>query len=123
MSLMDQLAGRIRTVIESVTSETRARMRYQESLFTELLTTLAGKKMLSNDECRDIIKRAKERANSKEEQHDESKGPQCSCPRCDRRPHSGLECERCGQTTLHLLEKDNTARCRVCLTAREYTPA
>ena len=41
------------------------RARYQEALITELLIELAGKKLMTNEEAREVIKRAKERANAK----------------------------------------------------------
>lgn len=111
------------------------REHYQESLITELLTTLAGKKLLTNEEARDVIRKAKERAKTKakessskvkvvmNEAHDETGGAgddaPCggSCPIHDRRPHKRLECARCQKVTPHLVEDDN-ARCRVCVTAR-----
>jgi hypothetical protein len=50
--------------------KSRERSIYVESLFTELLTTLAGKKLITNDEARDVIAKAKERAKKKTEEAD-----------------------------------------------------
>ncbi len=108
------------------------RDRYNEALMTELLTTLAGKKIITNDDARDMIAKAKERVKKKAAE-DEKKTPTrpqeahgtdtpCggTCPLHDKRPHKDLECRRCRKVERHLIE-DYTARCRVCLTARAAT--
>lgn len=122
----------------SKTKKTGERARYQESLMTELLITLAGKGVLTNAEAQDVIRRAKERAKQKSEteavkkpsatttppatpdaEATKSGEPPCggTCPIHDTRPHRNVECQRCKLTTPHLVEGE-ILRCRVCLTPR-----
>jgi hypothetical protein len=98
--------------------EARERARYQEGLITELLTTFAGKGLLTNAEARDVIARAKERvAKAKAETPMSSSPTGCLCPMHDMRPHKVLDCAPCHAPMPHLIE-GTVARCRRCLTAR-----
>jgi hypothetical protein len=115
---LDSIFGRAR----GVTSDDGAmdavveRARYQESLMTELLITLAGKGVLTNGDAREVIRKAKERTVKKDTE--ESAKHNCPCPIHDKRPHKALDCARCGLVVPHLIESDTTARCRACLTPR-----
>lgn len=108
------------------------RTRYQESLMTELLITLAGKGVITNEDAKNVIAKAKERAKQKSENDekattdekaaaktDDHNGTPCggSCPIHDKRPHRKLECARCRRATPHLIEGE-VARCRICVTSR-----
>ena len=127
---LDEAFKKAPKVTRQSTRRLDERACYQESLMTELLTTLAGKGLFTNAEAQDVIKRAKERAKQKattettEEQtvtaekttvgHAPCGG---SCPIHDTRPHKKLECQRCKSATPHLVEGE-VARCRTCLTPR-----
>lgn len=89
------------------------RARYQESLFTELLTELAGKHILTNEQCQNIIKRARERTEAKTEAQAEHST--CPCPNCDTLEHREMHCAFCGGDTAHVII-GFTARCRRCCT-------
>ena len=89
---------------------TSERHYYQEALVTELLITLAGKGLLSNDEAKAVIAHAKERASKKAK-------ASSADTEDDPRPHKSLYCDRCHGTTPHLIEGPK-ARCRACVTER-----
>jgi len=104
------------------------RDRYQESLMTELLTTLAGKGVITNADARDLIGRARERAKKKDgedtpteasEKASSNSDAPCggTCELHDERPHKTLSCRRCKEPVAHLIEGE-VARCRACLTVR-----
>lgn len=123
--------GTVKKVFSGTTQEALERDRYNESLMTELLMTLAGKKIITNSEAKDMIARAKERVKKKaaedakpgktETAHDSDAPCGGTCRLHDERPHKDLECRRCKKVERHLIESDGTARCRVCLTARYAT--
>lgn len=120
-------------VFSGTAREALERDRYNEALMTELLTTLAGKKIITNAEAREMIARAKERVKRKSEEDKKSKSSESkseevddgpcggTCPLHDKRPHKNLNCKRCERIEPHLIDPDGTARCRVCLTARYAT--
>ncbi len=124
--------GTVKRVFGGTTQEALERDRYNEALMTELLTTLAGKKIITNDDARDLIAKARERVKKKAAEDEKPGKTQetahgsdapCggTCPLHDKRPHKDLECRRCKKVERHLIEPDGTARCRVCLTARYAT--
>ena len=85
---------------------------------TELLTTLAGKGLLTNAEAQDVIRRAKERAKQKTAtETTEEWRVTAEKTTHDARPHKKLECQRCKSATPHLVEGE-VARCRTRLTSR-----
>lgn len=111
------------------------RDRYQDAMMSELLTTLAGKGTITNEDARGIIARAKATTAAKmaadkqpqppPAQSSDALGPnehaECGgrCPIHDTRPHTTLPCSWCQGVTPHLLSGNSTvATCRKCATTR-----
>jgi hypothetical protein len=125
---LDEAFRRGPKVVRHVSKRSDGRARYQEALMTELLTTLAGKGLLTNAEAQDVIKKAKERVQGSTGETEGAAATErttsrgdvpCggSCPLHDKRPHKSLECQRCKSVQPHLIEGE-VARCRTCLTPR-----